>query len=1205
MSQPGETQLYPITFEEDTIRLPVPPEEYDQLPPGQQAALYDRAMAEQTEWNDETIVAHPDWVWAARQLYPHVNPETTDRFQERYEQLDSGAYGSGLSAAERSMIRSRSSQRSVEELSDEELGAWLFDHIGELNGNLSGLALSAADVQNDPQLARALNIGLMRYQNKGISRAGLGNVVEGVFQDPLTYLGIGGGVKTISSTLGRQGLNAALSRRLGQIAASGAMTGAVEGATYAGADNFARQSVANAATGDTEIDFRDMAQSAFFGSVFGGAFGFVLGDAIGLSQVGARRLAGEADTAARNVTGEVSPGALGDDIGGAQGSEFTVAPQSPTEARPAPPQVFVRVDGLDAYNALIPPSGVVQSASPFEAIAASPSREVTQPFREQVSQRLREIEGAELPEELGFDDRNRHLGARMAGQLRRWLGQGDELQGQIVREVFFGDMAASSPAVRTQALQTLVNDSLKRLDETAEALQVERSRTVPDVARIQSLELEQATEQTRFLRFETMASEFKSESGRSLRAIQGETDQVLTIVEASSEQWVQRRAEQARLAVIRGAEAGEAPSVSEALRNGKPIVSTLIEWQRNSLLSAPKTFLANVTGPILNTAFEWLEELAGSQGTRYADDVTEIAFERLNGMSRFLDQSWAIGRMALEEHRNVTGVDFIDGQEAMTRAISSRSYGMDSTSLGGRTVDFIGGVVRVPDAIQLFSDSFLTSRLAIAEVFAQARIKGRKQGLQGEELDRFVQQRIEATFDAETGVIRDRELLGEVERIVARQRADQTAGITSKPTDALIAAGEELFRSHPALRLIQPFWRTPLRLLQQGVRRMPVLQQFSQSFRRDLSGQNGYRAYVRARGQFAMAQAIAGLTIIATLTGVMKGEPHTVRDFRIAAEGEDLDHRDSLGEFGYSNLDPVAMPVRLISRITEEMIYQAHLGDEGKFEDLEERMSAAFAGVLSVVSAGTVEQTMLQGFEDVLEAIQIATNPDGADKSGAVGRWFAQRAATFYPNLARKLEAFHNPETEQGSDFQTSLIAATGLKDTLQSLMGLELPRVTTRRNMLGEPVNQDAIYSAFGLVADEKSDPVREELQDLMVTTGVFLNPMRYRRGEANDMDLRYEMTDDGSTTMFDAWQANMAYVRDGDETSYVRQRLQALHESDTYQRASAGRKGRPGLRLELTQEVFRDAREMAWRRTLSDNPEFARRYLRNQIEERLRSYQ
>tara|TARA_E500000318_G_C3559160_1_gene212570 strand:+ start:65 stop:1129 length:1065 start_codon:yes stop_codon:yes gene_type:complete len=354
-----------------------------------------------------------------------------------------------------------------------------------------------------------------------------------------------------------------------------------------------------------------------------------------------------------------------------------------------------------------------------------------------------------------------------------------------------------------------------------------------------------------------------------------------------------------------------------------------------------------------------------------------------------------------------------------------------------------------------------------------------------------------------------------------------------------------------------------------------------------------------------MAQALSGFAIIATLNGVMKGEPHAFRDYRISSEGEDLDHRDSLGEFGYSNLDPVAMPLRLISRITEEMIYQAHLGDEEKYQDLEDRLSAAMTGVLSVVAAGTVEQTMLQGFEDILEAGQLATDPDNPDTGGAIGRWFAQRATTFYPNLLKKVEDLADPEREQGTDFQTALIASTGLRDTIESLSGIDLPRVTTRRNMLGEPVTVDAVYSAMGVVADERSDPVREELQDLMVTTGVFLNPMRYRRGEANDMDLRYEMTDDGSTTMFDAWQANMAYIRDGDETSYIRQRLQALHESETYQRASAGRKGRPGLRLELTQEVFRDAREMAWRRTLSDNPEFARRYQREQIDERLRAFQ
>lgn len=1174
--QPEE--LYPVSIGGRVLQLPVPREQYVAMEPSRQAALYDQAMAEQVQWNDETIRQDPGWVWAARRLYSWANPNTTATGQSQTDAILRDPWRGGLSPAEISRRRGEENVRPIEELSDEEAADWLFDFAGEMFGNLSQMGLAAADVSDQPEMARALNIALARYENKSISRSGLGNVAEGVLSDITTYVGVQGLTSLIGKGAARQPIFTALR--------SAAFAGAVEGGTYAGADNIARQSIEMSGGTRDEFDEGELATSVGIGATIGGAVGLTLGDGLSMAARGRQRLDDAGEQVADNL---------------ADRAQATAAEVSAEAVDDTVPTFLPAADNIDVYNENFNNASLGTQAEMFPTGRPAVSEdelleEVGVAAREALEEADQAI--AEIPEGE-FDSTLSLAGQRLASRLRRLLTSSNEkVRQQVIYEVAEApNRRGTSAAVRQQALQTLADDSSRRIDDLMELQRLAEVR--PEEAPIAPLLDAQLNQEMRnFVLFEELSTRANSDSGTNLRAIQGITEDSLPDSPEEITRLLEDRMEAARIRAMRAADdpAAEGVTGNWVQRFWRRSVSSLIEWQRNALLSAPKTFIANFLGPISNATLETLEESLGGVGTRFADDIAELSAERIRAMTRSMDLSFGLGLKAFDEHRIVTGVDFIDGEQAPSRAITGEAWGMIENSLGSAIVDGIGKFVRITDGIQLFTDSFVTSRLAVAEVAARARIRGRKQGLVGDALETYVERSTRDVFDPTTGAIRDKDLLNEVERIVARERANPNSSSPLRtPTDSLIAWGERIYRKHPVTRLLQPFWRTPLRLLQQGARRVPVLQQFSQSFRRDLSGQNGYRAYARARGQYAVAQGLGFAVVLGVINGYVRGEPHSSRDYRIASEGQDLDAIDSLLNANYQTLDPIAMPLRLLARVTDEMIYVAHVGDEERYADLQEQQAAAMAGILNVLYAGTVEQNMLQSLEDIIELGQVVTQPDRPDREGSVGRWVSQRVTTLYPNFLKKVEDFINPNREQGDDFASALIASTNLTEILREYTEMDLALVRTRRNMLGEPIEVDAILSTFGLYANERSDPVREELQEIMETTGLYLNNMQPRRDEIN---LRSQLNDSGEMSIYEEWQSNL-------QRTGLRERLQATFATESYRNGSYGRKGRPGYRTSVVQDIFAESRALAWELTLADNPQFRRRFYQNQQDRLLREFE
>jgi hypothetical protein len=98
--------------------------------------------------------------------------------------------------------------------------------------------------------------------------------------------------------------------------------------------------------------------------------------------------------------------------------------------------------------------------------------------------------------------------------------------------------------------------------------------------------------------------------------------------------------------------------------------------------------------------------------------------------------------------------------------------------------------------------------------------------------------------------------------------------------------------------------------------------------------------------------------------------------------------------------------------------------------------------------------------------------------------------------------------------------------------------------------------------------------------------------------MDLRTEISDDGTSTIYEQWQANLA------ETD-LREQLRELFESDVYREGTYGRRGAPGRRTSVVQDYFANYRAQAWEMTLSQNPEFRRRMFQKEMDLQIREFE
>lgn len=362
----------------------------------------------------------------------------------------------------------------------------------------------------------------------------------------------------------------------------------------------------------------------------------------------------------------------------------------------------------------------------------------------------------------------------------------------------------------------------------------------------------------------------------------------------------------------------------------------------NGLLSNPATHFANVISNV-GTALWAIPERAlaarlnsGGQGV-VSGEASQMVFGLISG-------TWDAVKLAGTALRE--GVPVREGTKLDTytrKAVSAANLGASGSF--GRAIDLLGTGVRLPGRFLMASDEFFKAVNFRMELHAQAARQATTEGLEGKAWGTRV-----------ASLVQDTDFLKRVKPIADEFADYQTFTKALGETGQAIASVRD---SHPAMKLVLPFLRTPLNIFKYVGERTPLLNRLSHQVRDDLAAGGARADLARARvqlGGMVMASA-ATLASSGYITGKGPRDPDLRREWLET-------HQPYSVKIGgkwvsYQRTDPMGMMLGIASD------YASIVGELKDVDAVELATASALA-----ISNNMLSKTYLSGLSDVLEAIQ-------------------------------------------------------------------------------------------------------------------------------------------------------------------------------------------------------------------------------------------
>jgi hypothetical protein len=405
--------------------------------------------------------------------------------------------------------------------------------------------------------------------------------------------------------------------------------------------------------------------------------------------------------------------------------------------------------------------------------------------------------------------------------------------------------------------------------------------------------------------------------------------------------------------------------------------------------------------------------------------------------------------------------------------------------------------------------------------------KGINLGYSGEKLAEYVKRELMRNPDA----LRhghDEEAINYV-RDVLYKRQFSGEGTASK----LAQRYEQMVDDAPILRLLgQLFFRTPVRVFEEGMRMTPGVQILAPGFLKDLSGRNGQRALMRAQGEAMMSLAMTGTVLTLYAQGAITGDGAYSHWKQQRARGDsDLPEPYTIrfpdgSTWSYRNFDPLATPLKIIVNGLERYENLAMRHRQGEFIDkpLWAQAMAAITVGTSAIAQAIRDANLMSGLDGAIELAENMADPESRDGAGL--KYIGERLRWLVPNTMHKIAKSNDPEIDDPATFwqmvESRLLhgASLGQYDRSTPLSYDVLGNVRT-------PNDTGAMWNIFNTATPEERGKGKSEveldvlrrLDFISKQTGVTFDVPNKHRMTGN-LDLRTQMTSDGEETLFDRWQ-------------------------------------------------------------------------------------
>ena len=1079
---------------------------------------------------------------------------------------------------------------------DEELAEYGLDLMGWFNYNLPAMSVQVGRIQHAPDDTKMAMLHMMdTYDNLRITWGGVGRFFRGVAADPTTYIGLGTlGLGLAGREGGRQVTRMGFRELLRQGVARSGSLGAIEGAGYATLDNRIRQEVRIQAGVQDGVDTGQLLKAGALGAGVGLVGGTALD--MGVSSIAQRNL----------PTGRASS-------------------ETSTAVLEAPKN-----------NAL--PASENTPTSSNRAVMDATEEGYVPALRDEYKNTFSEVFEYTRLSDLNVLSRNTSIPyerQNMEENIGQSMGLAMELKGlnHFQVEDVINQMRTAQMTIAEFESFSLSTKLARDMTAMEFANVVKNLKSAKGAQRIDRLTTKKHELEALYSKLTSMDEALASHAGYSLRQRQeglqglkgmkpdemGDDEFAQAVFRAMDSYQVKKTRQRFDRQIEAASARGDMGRVMQLqvqreletnlildryLNNKKGYTEKMVEYAISSVFS-PTTLMINLFPSAIKAGVRPLLNMAVSSPLDKATRVsTKATYSAMKNASK---GAWKAAISAFKYE-----------QAILTRG--DMRYFENGIAMEGALGGFLRTIPRIMNATDEFLsrltyDGFIAGRAA-----GEAYEEGVRRGLSGRELDAYVKQKAneavrqsytnltpESNIDIVAAKGYNRGYRGDDLVQYVRTELQKNGNHLSRGTDTdgiryvedvlykrrfsgkgtasgLAKAYEDATNAHPILKLMgQLFFRTPVRVIEEGIRLTPALQLVAPNFLSDLRGLNGSVAQARARGEALASLAMTGTFMNLYAQGRITGDG-AYDHWRQSRGRTDSDRPPPYSivmadgsTWSYRNFDPIATPLKIMVNAMERYEKYLMLKQQGELDDirLEEQMFKAQAVVTTAIVASIRDANLFGGIDGVINLFESASDDDEA---GMV-KFMGERLRMVVPNTVHKAVRTMNPEMTEAVTFDQMLTNQVLHSLTLGKYEGV-VPRSYDALGNIRVMDDYMPLWNIFATVSEESRGKGRSEeelqilraLDDLSRQTGArFTVPVRHPR--YGNVDLRTVRTNDGKSTLYDRWNELYAELN-------PTQMLVPIINSPL----SVGTMSQQGLKVDQVQNTLSQLREIAFMKLMAE---------------------
>lgn len=589
-----------------------------------------------------------------------------------------------------------------------------------------------------------------------------------------------------------------------------------------------------------------------------------------------------------------------------------------------------------------------------------------------------------------------------------------------------------------------------------------------------------------------------------------------------------------------------------SVKGGASFMQKLSELAISNVFSV-STLIVNAVPSGLKTVVVPIVKLLVTNPLEKANRVEMAA--TYSGMKASIGGAWRAAKAAYKYEQAILtrdGVRLLEGELAMT----------------GRKAGILRFFPRVLNASDEFLSQINYRGYISGKIAGDAYVEGAEKGLTGKELNEYVAKEVEqamtAAFKPESGDVLVRPIINKginlgytgekLAQFVEREAIkDPEALRHGNSEEALNYVRDVLYKRRfsgegkvsqaareyermtnkfSSLKFVlgQLFFRTPVRVFEEGVRITPGIQLLAPGFITDLAGKNGELRQIRAQGEAMVSLAMAGSILSLYSQGRLTGDG-AYNDWKQQRARGDTDKappysvKMSDGTYWtYRNFDPISTPIKIMVNGLERMHKLDIRKAQGEFIDAtayENAMAYLNVGVTAITSA-IRDANLVAGLNTTAKWLESFSDPENNDDK--IIKLFGEKLALLVPNTLTKIAKTNDPSIKDPQTFWQVVetrLAAVGF-DKADVKPSFSYDAVGNVRQI----TDTDSLWSMFASTSSAELQKGRSkddlytlnELDRLSAVTGTTF-ALPFKHSKTGDLDYRTVMTADGKQTMYDRW--------------------------------------------------------------------------------------